>query len=162
MLIGPGFVKGQQSVRQLGFIIPEKWESDAAAAKQYGLAAVLVPSGQTMSSAKIVITVAFQRKDPNNVGLDSLESFFRADVGNVLKQFPDARAERWQPSRLDPSALRFMSLEMYGRSKDRPSPHRFVLVDSGDGFFSLTLTAETRNELRREEYDRFFNSLRLK
>jgi len=115
-----------------------------------------------MSSAKIVITVAFQRKDPNKVGLDSLESFFRADVGNVLKQFPDAQAERWQPSRLDPNALRFMSLEMYGKSKDRPSPHRFVLVDSGDGFFSVTLTAETRDELRREEYDRFFNSLRLK
>jgi hypothetical protein len=88
VLIGPGFVKGQQSIRQLGFIIPEKWESDAAATKRYGLAAVLVPSGQTMSSAKIVITVAFQRKDPNNVGLDSLRELLSGGCRQCVEAIP--------------------------------------------------------------------------
>jgi hypothetical protein len=159
--MGPGFVKGQTGERRLVFTPPPKWKTDTEASKALGLYAVLVPDGQTIDKARSAITVAFQKRDPKVPGLDTLENFFRTDLGNTLHQFPSLEGARWQPSGLDPDKVHFMSMEMFSKEKDGPSPHRVVFIDSGDGFFSVTLTTKSREELNRPEYEHFFDSLTL-
>ena len=83
---------------------------------------VLVPSGMTLENADKVITIAFQKKDSTKPALANLKDFLRADLQDTLAQFPDAQFARWQPSKLDPDKLTFMSMEMYGKEKNKPSP----------------------------------------
>ena len=40
-----------------------------------------------------------------------------------------------------------MSLEVYGKKKDKPSPQHFMIVEVADGFFSVSLTVANRDEL---------------
>ena len=54
-----------------------------------------------------------------------------------------------------------MSLEMYGKKKDKPSPQHFIVVEVADGFFSVSLTVADRNDLNLPVYDDFFNSLAI-
>jgi hypothetical protein len=35
-----------------------------------------------------------------------------------------------------------MSLEIFGKKKDQPSPQHILMINAGDGYFSITLTAE--------------------
>jgi hypothetical protein len=35
------------------------------------------------------------------------------------------------------------------------------MIDAGDGYFSITLTAATVEELKQPHYEMFFNSIRL-
>jgi hypothetical protein len=161
VIMGPGYEKGQQSKKSLFFVIPQGWVRDEKGAKNAGLQNVLVPSGMKLEDADKVITIAFQRKDPNRPGLEDLKSFFKVDLQDILAQFPDAQFVRWQPSKLDPDKFDFMSIEMYGKKKNEPPPNRFVILDTGDGFFSISLTVQTRNELQAPIYDAFFNSLAL-
>jgi len=159
---GPGYEKGQQSQKVLTFAMPQGWAKDEKAAKQFGVHTVLVPSGEKLDSADKVITIAFQKKDAAKQGLEDLKSFFRDDLKNTLAQFPDAQFARWQPSKLDPDKIAYVSLEMYGKQKDKPSPQHFLILDSGDGYFSVSLTVGTRKDLQLPIYDEFFNSLELK
>ena len=137
------------------------WTDDSNAAKRFGLYRVLVPSGTKMESTDNIITIAFQKKDSSKPGLDTLENFFRVDVQDTLAQFPDTQFARWQPSKLDPAKLNFMSLEIYGKKKNKPSPQHFIIVEAPDGFFSVSLTAANRDDLKLPLYDDFFNSLTL-
>jgi hypothetical protein len=157
--MGPGYEKGQQSQNTLSFATPQGWVRDEKAAKKVGLHTVLVPSGVTLENADKVITIAFQKKDASKPGLDNLKNFVRADLQDTLAQFPDAQFVKWQPSKLDPGKLNFWSIEMYGKKKNQPSPQRFVVLDAGDGYFSVSLTAKTRNDLQLPMYEDFFNSL---
>jgi hypothetical protein len=159
--VGPGYEKGQQSQKTLSFVIPQGWVKDEKAAKKFGLQSVLVPSGMTLENADRVITIAFQKKDANKPGLENLKNFVRVDLQDTLAQFPDAQFAKWQPSKLDPEKLNFWSIEMWGKKKGRPSPQRFVVLDAGDGYFSISLTAATRNDLQLQMYEEFFNSLGL-
>jgi hypothetical protein len=54
----------------------------------------------------------------------SLKGFFKEDLQETLAQFPDAQFARWQPPRLNPDKLHFMSIAMYGKEKDKPSPKK--------------------------------------
>jgi hypothetical protein len=146
----------------LSFVMPQGWVRDEKGAKKAGLQSVLVPSGMTLENADKVITIAFQKKDPNKSGLEDLKSFFKVDLQDILAQFPDAQFVRWQPSKLDPDKLDFMSIEMYGKKKNEPSPNRSVILDTGDGFLSVALTVHTRSELQLPMYEEFFNSLGLR
>jgi hypothetical protein len=162
VIVGPGYEKGQQSKKSLSFVIPQGWVRDEKGAKKAGLHSVLVPSGMTLENADKAITIAFQKKDPNKSGLENLKSFFKVDLQDILTQFPDAQFVRWQPSKLDPDKLDFMSIEMYGKKKNEPPPNRSVILDTGDGFFSVALTVHTRSELQLPMYEEFFNSLGLR
>jgi hypothetical protein len=153
--VGPNYEKGQRSDKTLTFVAPTGWSNDAKAAAEYGLYNVLVPEGKNLDNTDKAITIAFQKKDANKPGLADLKSFFRADLNNMVAQFPDLQGARWQPSHLDPDKINFFSLEMYGKEKDKPSPARVLYLDSGDGFFSITLTAETRDELQQPAYAGF-------
>jgi hypothetical protein len=159
--LGPGYEKGQQSRDKLSFAMPQGWGEDKDAETKHGLYRVLVPSGAKLEDANKVITIAFQKKDNGNPGLDTLEAFFKTDLEDTLTQFPDAQFARWQPSKLDPSKVSFMGLEMYGKKKDKPSPQHFIVVQVSDGFFSVSLTVANRDDLKLPIYDDFFNSLAI-
>jgi hypothetical protein len=161
VIMGRGYEKNQKSEKELIFMAPAGWSEDREAAKKLGLVRVLVPNGTTLEQANKVITIAFQRKDLDKPGLDNLENFFRGDLRNTLSKFPDAELSRWQPSKLNQDKVKFFSGEIYGKQKDEPSPQHFVVLDAGDGYFSVALTAETRNELQLQTYEDFFNSLSL-
>jgi hypothetical protein len=134
---------------------------DKEAADKMGLYAVILPKGTTIDNTDKVITIAFQKKD-NTPGLKNLAAFFRADMQNTMAQFPDMQGARWQPSGLDPNKITFMSIEVFGKKKDQPSPHHLLMLDAGDGYFSISLTADTLKELNQPQYEEFFNSMRLR
>jgi len=159
VILRPDYKKGQQSHKKLSYAIPQGWVKDEKAAKKFGLHSVLVPAGMKFENADKVITIAFQKKDPNKPGLENLEDFVRADRQYTLSRFPDAQFEKWQPAKLDPDKLHFVSFEMYGKEKNKPSPQRFVVLDTGDGYFSIALTTRTRNDLQNPMYEEFFNTL---
>jgi hypothetical protein len=161
VIMGPGYEKNQKSEKALVFVTPVGWSEDREAAKKLGLYDVLVPNGTKLDNANKVITIAFQRKDSAKPGLDTLEHFFRGDLQDTLSKYPDAQFSKWQPSRLNPDKIKFFSLEMYGKRKDQPSPQRFLILDAGDGYYSVGLTAETRSEIQLPAYEDFFNSLAL-
>jgi len=159
VILRPDYTKGQRSHTKLSFVIPQGWVKDEKAAKKLGLHSVLVPSGMTLKNADKLITIAFQKKDPNKPGLENLKDFVRADRQDTLSRFPDAQFEKWQPAKLDPDKLNFVSFEMYGKEKNKPSPQRVVVLDAGDGYFSIALTTRTRNDLQLPMYEEFFNTL---
>lgn len=162
ILVGENFQKGQRSSKVLQYAPIAGWGRDEAAEKKLGLYAVLVPMGQSIDNAKSVITIAFQAKNANTEGLRNLTEFFKVDMMNMMQQFPDSQYVRWQPAGINPDVIPFMSIEVYGKEIDKPSPHRVVYVDSGDGFYSVTLTTEEREWLNRAEFLGFFDSLRLR
>ena len=159
VILRPDYTKGQHSHKKLSFVIPQGWVKDEKAAKRLGLHGVLVPAGMTFENADKVITIAFQKKDPKKPGLENLKDFVRADRQDTLSRFPDAQFEKWQPAKLDPDKLNFVSFEMYGKEKNKPSPQRVVVLDAGDGYFSIALTTRTRNDLQLPMYEEFFNTL---
>lgn len=158
IVTGPGYKPNQPPASLVKFEIPKGWRADAKAAEKAGMFAVLLPEGKTLETTPSVITIAFQQKNAAKPELASLDGFFRADIENTFAQFPKLEAARWQPTGLDPAKVNFRSLEMYG---DKMSPHRFVIIEAADGFFSVTLTAGRRDDLARPEFDAFFNSLKL-
>ncbi|MEW5975075.1 MAG: hypothetical protein AB1898_04625 [Acidobacteriota bacterium] len=162
VILGPGYQEGQKSRQVLSFVPPADWMKDEQAAKKLGLHAVIVPDGKSIENADRVVTIAFQKKDLSKQGLANLKNFARLDIQNTMTQFPDCQAARWQPSGLDPVKMNFFSIELYGREKDKPSPHHLLILEATDGYFSITLTAATVEELRRPAYEDFFNSISLK
>ena len=161
VIVGPGFQPNQRSSHRLTYQIPTGWAADPAAAAQLGLDSVLLPVGTTLDSAKAVITVAFQRKDPQSAGLADLQAFVRVDLQNMLTAAPSMEAARWQPKGLDPDKVPFMSFEFYGPTGSKVSPQHVVYLDAGDGYFSVSLTVEKRDTLASQEYETFFSSLAL-
>jgi hypothetical protein len=161
VMSGHGYEKGQQSRDKLSLGMPQGWAEDKDAEAKLGLYRVLVPSGTNLANANKVITIAFQKKDSSKPGLDTLKAFFKTDLQDTLNQFPDAQFARWQPSKLDPAKVSFMSLEMYGKKKDMPSPQHFMIVEAADGFFSVSLTVADKDDLKLPVYDDFFNSLAI-
>lgn len=158
---GPGYEKGQQSRNKLLFGMLQGWTDDKNATTRLGLYRVLVPVGAKLENADKVITIAFQKKDTSKPGLDTLENFFRVDIQDILAQFPDAQFAKWQPSKLNPAKVSFMSLEMYGKKKNMPFPQHFIIVEAPDGYFSVSLTVRNRDDLKLPLYDDFFNSLAI-
>ena len=158
VVVGPGYVREQKPVTPIRYELPGGWRNDPEAAKKIGVFAVLLPNGKTIDTTSVAITIAFQKKNQKVPSLATLDGFFRADVQNTLAQFPKMEGARWQPSGLDPTKVNYRSLEMWG---DKSSPHRFVILETDDGFFSVSLTVETRADLEKPEFDAFFNSLSL-
>lgn len=160
--MGPGFEKGQRSEKELAFDVPKGWTSDPDAAREAGLYAVFVPAGKTLKTTDKAITVAFQKKDSSKPDMADLEGFFRADMAATLAAFPETEGTKWQPAGLDPDKFKFMSVELFGRAKNKPSPHRVLILDAGDGFYSIVLTTASRKDLDRPEFEKFFNSIRFR
>ncbi len=161
IMMGPNFQKNQTSARKLIYHIPDSWYLDKETSRNAGLHAVLLPIGKTLANTKQAITIAFQRKDANTPRLKTLEEFFRVDINNTLNQFPDMQAVRWQPPNLNPDNIPFMSIELFGIEKGKPSPARVLFIDAQDGYFSITLTVEDREDLNKDICNTFFNGIDL-
>jgi hypothetical protein len=162
MHTGEGWVGGQKSARRLEYTAPPGWQENVEAARKYGAYAVLFPEGKTAETTTAAITVVFQRKDPGNPVLDTLENFDANNLRNMRAASPKGLwTAPWRPSGLDPAKLKYTSVEIYPKEGSEPSPMRGVTVDAGDGFFAVTVATETREALNRPEYDAFFNSLAL-
>jgi hypothetical protein len=125
------------------------------------LTAVLRPQGGAAGGTDPVIRVAFDRKNPMLPWLSSLESYFKAEMMKILRFFPDVESERWKPPSLDPKEVRFASLEIFERDGGPPPPHRVVMIDAGDGFYSIDLEVNAREDLDRPDVRSFFESLLL-
>lgn len=145
----------------LGYDVPRGWVMDAPGARKANVELMFLPKGKTPETTDRAIAIAYQGKDPRVPALADLETFVRADMAVTRQTFPDMLLERWQPKGLDPKKIQYMSVELYGSKPDRPPPHRVVIIDSGDGFYSITYTAETRDILHEAGVDAFFDSLRL-
>ena len=146
----------------LGYDVPRGWVMDAPGARKANVELMFLPKGKTPETTDRAIAIAYQAKDPKVPALADLESFVRADMAVTRQSFPDMLAERWQPKGLDPAKIRYLSVELYGSKPDRPPPHRVIMIDSGDGFYSITYTAETRDILHEASVDAFFDSIRLR
>ena len=146
----------------LTYDVPAGWVMDAPGARKAGVELMFLPKGKTPQNTDRAIAIAYQAKDPKVPALADLESFVRADMAVTRQSFPDMLAERWQPKGLDPAKIRYLSVELYGSKPDRPPPHRVIMIDSGDGFYSITYTAETRDILHEASVDAFFDSIRLR
>ncbi len=161
VIMGEGFQKNQQSSILLKYNIPAGWIVDEKGTEEYGLFSVLVPAGKSIKNSHKAITIAFQKKDIQKPGIDNLQNFFKVDMHNTLQNFPNARFEKWQPSGINPNLINFMSLEIFGEEIDKPNPHRMIIIDSGDGFYSISVTVKNRDELNQNELVEFLNSLSL-
>ncbi len=155
------YAQDSQAHTDLSFTVPVGWRKDEKAAKKMGLYMVLVPAGTPVETASAVITISFDKKDPKTDGLNDLKSYFAYDMRQTLAQAPAAKFARWQPSKLDPDKVPFMSIEIYGEQRNQPAPQHLLIVDSGDGFFSVALTVRAREDFQLPMYDQFFNGLGL-
>lgn len=163
VVVGQEYVKDQQSeTKNLKYDIPAEWESNDQQAKKYGIEAVLLPKGKTLETTDKAITIAFQKKDSSVPALSNLQEFYKADMMHTMQKFPDMKAQRWQPSQLDPTKINFMSLEITEHSAADPSPSRILFIGSGDGYYVITLTTSDIAELQDPKYEAFFNSIVLK
>jgi hypothetical protein len=162
MVTGEGWVGGQKSARRLEYTVPPGWQEDVEAARKHGAYAILFPEGKTVETTTAAITVVFQRKDPGNPVLDTLENFEANNLRNMRAASPKGLwTAPWRPSGLDSAKMKYTSVEIYPKEGSEPSPMRGVMIDAGDGFFVVTVGTETREALNRPEYDAFFNSLAL-
>lgn len=146
----------------LDYEVPAGWVMDIPGARKAGVELMFLPKGRTPDDTDRAIAIAYQAKDPKVSALADLEAFARADMAVTRQSFPEMLAERWQPKGLDPQKIRYLSVELHGATPDRPPPHRVIIIDSGEGFYSITYTAQTREILHEPEVDTFFDSLRLR
>jgi len=154
--------RAQKPSATLAYDVPPGWVLDVPGARSAGVELMFVPKGKSPETTDRAIAIAYQTKDPKVPALSDLEAFVRADMAATRQSFPDMLAQRWQPRGLDPEKVKYLSVELYGSRPNRPPPHRVVILDSGDGFYSITYTAKTRAILALPEVDAFFDSLRLR
>src|SRR5262249_21982034 len=135
-----GAARAEQPAKTIAYRIPEGWVSDKDGARRVGADRMFMPKGMTREKTDRAITIAYQAKDPKQEPIADLQSYFKYEMALTLERFPDMQAIRWQPRGLDPDRVPFMSIELFGKEANRPPPHRLLIVDSGDGFYSITFT----------------------
>lgn len=143
---------------RLSYRIPRGWVSDREGAGKRALSALLMPEGTNLDSAEAVITIAFQGKRTSPFRQPSLKGFFMAEMRKLLLVFPDLKSESWKPSSLEATSLDVASLEISGVT---PGPLRVVMIDAGDGYYSIHLSVRKHEDLERPDVRTFFESLLL-
>lgn len=140
---------------RLSYSIPPRWSSDREGADRMQVAAVLVPEGHTFRDADAVITISFQEKRPGVPVPNTLEEFFMSEMSQLLRLFPDLESEGWRPPGFKHVRFEYAGLEIF----DVPRPLRIVLIDAGDGFYSVNASVSRREDLDRDDLRMFFDSL---
>ena len=153
--------RAEQPSKSLAYRIPEGWVADKAGAREVGANFMFMPKGMTREKTERAITIAYQKKDAEQESIADLETYFRYEMELTLERFPNMQAARWQPKGLDPESVRYMSIELFGKEMNQPPPHRLVIIDSGDGFYSITFTDVLLPRLSDPLVEEFFSSLRL-
>jgi len=160
IIVDPSYLQRHVSERKLTFTVPKDWQVDEEATAKMGLYAVILPKGVKIEYADKVILMGFQYKDPKTPGMDTLANYQKANFDRARAQFPELQANKWRPSGLDPAKIDYLSAEHVSKSGE-PAPSRQLMIDAGDGFYNVQLTAQDVGELRKAAYDEFFNSLKL-
>jgi hypothetical protein len=146
----------RSSAWRLSYRIPQHWVSDPEMAKKMNLTALLVPVGETYRTADRIITVAYQEKRPGLPIPSTLRQFFDSEMGQLLRMFPDLDSESWQPPSMKNTDFHYAGLEIFG---DIPRSIRIVMVDAGDGFYSIHAQVRYREDLDKDDVQMFFDSL---
>jgi hypothetical protein len=141
---------------RLSYRIPKDWVSDPDTADRMNLTALLLPEGETYQSADRIITVAYQEKRPGLPIPATLRQFFDSEMSQLLRMFPDLSSESWQPPSMEKTEFHYAGLEIFG---DIPRSIRIVMVDAGDGFYSIHAQARYRPDLDGDDVRMFFDSL---
>jgi hypothetical protein len=144
------------SAWRLSYRIPRAWVSDPETAKTMNLTALLVPEGETYRTADRIITVAYQEKQPGLPLPSTLRQFFDSEMSQLLRMFPDLDSESWQPPSMQETDFHYAGLEIFG---DIPRSIRIVMVDAGDGFYSIHAQVRYRPDLDGDDVRMFFDSL---
>jgi len=160
VVLDPSFSGGQVSNQTLTFMIPNDWSVDKEAAKKMGVWAVLLPKGSKIENTERVITINFEKKDQKVPAHHNLESYLKASFDQAKARFPDLQVNKWQPSELAASGLNFLSQEL-ATENPQFTPNHLLIIDSGDGYFTIALAAQDVKELNQIQYEEFFNSLRF-
>ena len=153
--------RAEQPSKTITYKIPAGWAPDPAGAKQIGAELMFLPKGSSRQKTERAITIAYQSKDPDQTAIADLDSYFRVEMELTLSRFPDLQAARWQPKGLDPDRVSYKSIELFGKEPNQPPPHRLLIVDTGDGFYSITFTDLVRTRLSEPDVEDFFGSIRL-
>jgi hypothetical protein len=146
----------RSSAWRLSYRIPRHWVSDPGTAETLSLTALLVPEGETYQSADRIITVAYQEKRPGLPIPSTLRQFFDSEMSQLLRMFPDLDSESWHPPSMEKTEFHYAGLEIFG---DIPRSIRIVMVDAGDGFYSIHAQARYRPDLDGDDVRMFFDSL---
>ena len=141
---------------RLSYRIPTDWIADRDTAAKMNLSTLLVPEGQTYQTASAIITVAYQAKRPELPLPKTLQEFFMAETAPLLRMFPDLESRSWRPHSVDSTDLDYAGLEVFG---DIPRKIRIVMVDAGDGFYSVHAQVGFLGDLERDDLNGFFDSL---
>ena len=141
---------------RLSYRIPQRWVSDPDTAERLNLTALLLPEGETYQSADRIITVAYQEKRPGLPIPSTLRQFFDSEMSQLLRMFPDLSSESWQPASMERTEFHYAGLEIFG---DIPRSIRIIMVDAGDGFYSIHAQARYRPDLDGHDVRMFFDSL---
>jgi hypothetical protein len=156
-----GAARAEEPAKAIAYKVPDGWVLDAAGAKQVGAELMFLPKASTRAKTDRAITIAYQAKDPEQPAIADLEAYFRVEMQLTLERFPDLQAARWQPRGLDPGLVSYKSIELFGKLPNQPPPHRLLIIDSGDGFYSITFTDMVRERLADAVAGEFFDSIRL-
>ncbi len=148
--------RSEASAWRLSYRIPRNWVADRDTAARMKLNTLLLPEGRTYQTASALITVAYQEKRPGLPLPATLEEFFMAEMAPLLKMFPDLESKSWRPESVDSTNLDYAGLEVFG---DIPRKIRIVMVDAGDGFYSVHAQVGSLGDLDREDLNGFFDSL---
>jgi hypothetical protein len=146
----------RSSAWRLSYRIPQNWVSDPEMAEKLNLTALLVPEGETFQSADRIITVAYQEKRPGLPIPSTLRQFFDSEMSQLVRMFPDLDSEPWHPLSMEKTEFHYAGLEIFG---DIPRSIRIVMVDAGDGFYSVHAQVSYRPDLDGDDVRMFFDSL---
>jgi hypothetical protein len=141
---------------RLSYRIPQQWVSDPDTAETMNLTALLLPEGETFQTADRIITVAYQEKRPGLPIPSTLRQFFDSEMSQLLRMFPDLDSRSWQPPSMEKTEFHYAGLEIFG---DIPRSIRIIMVDAGDGFYSIHAQARYRPDLDGDDVRMFFDSL---
>ena len=87
-------------------------------------------------------------------------SFVDGNLAFVLSRAQGLKRHDWNPTSLGSSGLEFRSALVAG-GKQGPSPCLYLWLNSGDGYYTIQVTATSRKTLDDAVYDKYFTSLTL-
>jgi hypothetical protein len=143
---------------RLSYQIPSGWASDHELARKRELTALLLPGGKTYRDADAMILIAFEGKHRNRPSPQTLQQYFYSEMGKLLRMFPEMTSIEWRPDSLDEIDVEVASLEVYVA---RRGPMRLVMMDVGDGYYSISLGVKEHQIFDRADIKDFFSSLEL-
>lgn len=155
----PNVNRCQAGSHQVAFMMPDGWTSDNEALKQVGGCAVLVPVGTTLQTTKRAILILFQQRDASNPDFADLKAYAKANLKAMKARFRDVKIDERQIPGRDTKSAAYVAYEVYGKAG--PSPSLYMFVNASDGFYTVSVTALTQDELKSPEMNKFFSTLAI-